>query len=411
MEVPLAGTGNMDIFNVSTDNLFTLSSQKTAQRENLALRALNLGLEQFSAKQYDLAITSFKRAISMAPRADSALNAYDYMARAHLTQGDAQTAINSYLKALKISPARDDLHIQLGKIYTTEARFDEAKAEYELAVKNNPSAANRYALGQGYLGAGQYSDALQQFELVRQQNPKEPFGHFGLGQAYAKQGRLDDAISAFKNAVGIRHDYLEAYSEMGYAYADKGQVDQANSIIATLNTLSPIDNTLANTLIQYIYENTKPKMTATYVSDLFSPFLSTFGPGTSLNALSSYLANASDEHTFAMVFQFDKPMNLASVQNIFNWSITRARGTGRADGYNYDMTLPTTEVVLPSTPLTVYYDQKGRTATVLFNIRQNQTANGTLDPSHINFSFNGKDMVDLSMDESADMYSGFSGFA
>jgi len=401
----------MDIFSVTSDNLFTLSSQNTAQKENTALRALNNGLEQFSAKNYELAITSFQRAISIAPTADSALDALDYMARAQLTQGNVQGAINSYNKALKIAPNRDDMHVQLGKIYTTEGRVDEAREQYQLAVKYNPSSANRYALGQGFLGTGQYSDAIQQFEIVRQQGPKEPFGNFGLGQVYAKQGNQDAAIEAFKNAVSIKQDYLDAYSEMGYAYADNGQVDQANEVISTLYTLSPTDTTLANSLSQYIYEKTQPKMTAAYVSELYTPFLSSQGPKTNLSSMSNYLTNAGDEHTFAMVFQFDKAMNQSSVQNVFNWNIGRAGGSGRADGYNYDMTLPSTEVTLPSTPLAVYYNQSEQTATVLFKIHQNATADGTLDPSHINFSFTGKDVAGLSMDKSADMYSGFSGFA
>lgn len=401
----------MDVFSVTSDNLFTLSSQKTAQKENTALRALNTGLEQFSAKNYELAITSFQRAISMAPTADSALDALDYMARAQLTQGNVQGAIDSYSKALKIAPNRDDMHVQLGKIYTTEGRLDEARDQYQLAVKYNPTSANRYALGQGLLGTGQYSDAAQQFELVRQQGPQEPFGYFGLGQTYAKQGRYEDAIAAFKNAVGIQQDYLDAYSEMGYAYTDNGNIDQANDIVTTLNTLSPGDATLANSLSQFIYEKTQPKMTAAYVSELYTPFLSSQGPRTNLSSMSNYLTNAGDEHTFAMVFQFDKAMDQNSVQNVFNWNIARAGGTGRADGYNYDMTLPATEVTLPSTPLAVYYNQSEQTATVLFTVRQNASADGTLDPSHINFSFTGKDVVGLSLDKSADMYSGFSGFA
>ncbi|MDD5390123.1 MAG: tetratricopeptide repeat protein [Gallionellaceae bacterium] len=401
----------MDLFSVTSDSVFTLSTQNTAQKENLALRALNTGLEQFSAKQYDLAVTSFQRSISMAPTADSALNAYDYMARAQLTQGKTQAAIDSYNKALKIAPNRDDLHVQLGKIYTTQGRVDDARAQYQLAVKYNPSSANRYALGQGLLGAGQYGEAIQQFELVRQKGPKEPYGNFGLGQTYAKQGRYDEAITSFKNAVAIKQDYLEAYSEMGYAYTDSGNIAKANDVVSTLNTLSPGNTTLATNLGQYIFEKTQPKMTAAYVSDLYTPFLASQGPSSKLSSMSNYLTNAGDEHTFAMVFQFDKAMNQNSVQNVFNWNIARAGGTGRGDGYNYDMTLPGTEVTLPSTPLAVYYDQKEQTATVLFRIRQNATANGTLDPSHINFSFTGKDVVGLSMDKSADMFSGYSGFA
>lgn len=408
---PLIEAGNMDIFSVSNDSVFTFSAQNTAQKENFAQRMLSTGLDQFASKQYELAIGNFKRAISMAPRSDAALNAYDYMARAQLTQGDAQGAIETYTKALKIAPDRDDLHMQLGKIFTTQERYDEARDQYELAVKANPSSANRYALGQGYLGAGRLPEAIQQFEQVRQLEPKGPFGNFGLGQAYAKQGNYDAAIDAFMRAISIKPDYLDAYSELGYTYADSGQTELANDIITTLNNLSPTDTSLANSLSQYLYEKARPKMTSAYASEVYTPFLSTLGPRTALSGLSNYLANAGDEHTFAMVFQFNKPMDFSSVENVFNWSIDRATGTGRADGYNYDMMLPDSEVTPPARPLAVYYNQQEQTATVLFTLRQNASANGTLDPSHINFTFNGKDAVGLTMDKSADMYSGFTGFA
>lgn len=401
----------MDVLSTSTDNLFIAAADNSAQKESFAQRSLSTALDQFTSKQYDLAITSFKRAIGMAPTSDTALNAYDYMARAYLAKGDTQSAIDSYTKVLKIAPKRDDLHIQLGHIYTTAGRFDDARGEYELAVKYNPSAANRYSLGQGYLGAGQYSDAIQQFQQVQQLDPKNPYGYYGLGQTYAKQGNQDAAINAFKDAINIKSNYLDAYSEMGYAYVDSGKSDQANGIVTTLNTLSPKDTTLATNLTQYIYEKTKPKMTAAYASDLYTPFLSTLGPGTPVNGMGNYLANAGSEHTYSMVFQFNKPMDQASVEDVSNWSIARASGTGRGDGYNYNMTPPATEVTLLPTPQAVFYKASDQTATVLFKIRQNATANGTLDPSHINFSFNGKDMVGLSMDKSADMYSGFSGFA
>lgn len=401
----------MDIFSVSTDSMFTYSAQQNAQRETNALRALNTGLQQFSARNYESAISSFKRAIRMAPTADSALNAYDYMARAHLTRGETQAGIDAYIQALKIAPNRDDLHSRLGNVYTSQNRFEEARAEYELAVKYNPSAANRYSLGQGFLGAGQYDEAIQQFEQVRRMDAKNPYGYFGLGQTYGKQGKHDEAIAAFKSAIGIQYDYLDAYAEMGYAYTDKGDIERAKDVVSTLNNLSPNDVSLAASLSQYIYEKTQPKMTVAYVSDLYTPFVSTLGPRTSLAGMNSYLANAGAEHTFSMVFQFDKPMSQSSVENVFNWNIARATGSGRADGYNYDMTLPSTEVNIAPTPVGVYYNKNEQTATVLFKIRQNQTADGTLDPSHINFSFNGKDAVGLSMDKSADMYSGFSGFA
>ncbi len=401
----------MEFTGIGAESLFQLSSEKTAKMESFALRALNTGLEQFSSDQYDQAIVNFKRTISMAPRAESALNAYDYMARAQLTKGDTQGAIDSYTKALKLDPSRDDLHMQLGKIYTTEERFDEARDQYALAFKHNPSAANRYALGQGYMGAGQLDEAIQQFDMLRRQDTQEPYGNFGLGQAYSKKGEYDTAIEYFKNAASIQRDYQEAYSEMGYAYADSGDIEQAQEMVTTLKSLSPTDTALADTLSAYIYEKTTPKMTASYVSNTYSPFLSKLGPGTGVNALNTYLAAAGTERNFAMVFQFNKQMDPASVEDVSNWNIARAQGTGRGDGYNYDMGVSSKEASIASSPISVFYDRTQQTATVLFKVRQNDAANATIDPSHINFTFTGKDSQGMSMDKSADMYSGFSGFA
>ncbi|OYY92644.1 MAG: hypothetical protein B7Y41_15270 [Hydrogenophilales bacterium 28-61-23] len=388
--------------------LFGGASNKAAQLGNLALRELDKGLGQFTGKRYELAITSFNRAIRLAPGTDTAINAYDYMARAQLTQGDAEAAIQSYQAALKIDPKRDDLHTQLGNIYTTDQRYSEAVAEYELAVKNNPSAANRYSLGQGYMAAGRLDEAKAQFEMVRQLSPKEEFGDFGLGQVYAKQERYDFAIESFKSAIAIKSDYWNAYSEMGYALADSGDTSQAQEIA---DSLLANDATLASDLNQYIYEKENPKMLAVYANDLYAMFPSTLGPGTLVSGMNVYLQTASSEKTFALVFQFSKQMDAASVENVFNWKIERASGTARGDGYNLDMMLPATEVALPSTPLAVYYDRQNLTASVLFNVKQNDSVTGTIDPSHINFSFSGKDVVGLAMDKSADTYSGFSQFA
>jgi tetratricopeptide (TPR) repeat protein len=395
---------NTAIINV----IFGGASNRSAQLDNLALRELDKGLSQFTGKNYELAIDYFNKAIRLSPGTNPAVNAYDFKARTLLSQGNKQAAIESYQAALKIDPTRDDLHALLGNVYTTEQRFEDAVVSYEQAVTKNPTAANRYSLGQGYLATGRFDEAKVQFEFVRQLSPTEPFGNFGLGLVNARQERFDFAIEAFDAAIAIKSDYWQAYAEKGYALVDSGEPLQALDIAQTLATN---DEALATQLSQYVYEKSQPKMTATYVSPLYPFFTSTQGPGTQLAGLNAYLNTANAQLTFSMVFQFSKPMDATSVENLSNWSIARATGTGRGDGYNLDMQLKDTEVTLPAQPQAVYYDQKELTATVLFNLRQNDTVTATIDPSHINFTFTGKDSLGVSMDKSADMYSGFSSFA
>ena len=49
------------------------------------------------------------------------------------------------------------------------------------------------------------------------------------------------------------------------------------------------------------------------------------------------------------------------------------------------------------------------TATVFFSVNQNSTADGTIDPEHIVFSFSGIDADGNEMDEDYDQYMGFCG--
>jgi hypothetical protein len=76
--------------------------------------------------------------------------------------------------------------------------------------------------------------------------------------------------------------------------------------------------------------------------------------------------------------------------------------------YNNGIAAPSTEVNLPLFPSDIYYDEKGMKATVRFTLTQNSTADGTIDPSHMVFSFNGEDADGNKMDENYDQFMGFS---
>ncbi len=396
----------MDVFSVSADSLFPIASEQNAQREQFAMRFLQKGLEEYTAKNYDAAILSFRQAVGLAPQSEVAVNAYTYVAQSYMKQDKTEAAIDTYKTLQRLDPSRDTTHTALGNLYYAKDRFTEASAEYAQAARINPSSANLYAVGQGYLATGQAEAALRLFATIRQQEPTQPQGAFGMGQAYAKLGRYDEAIATFKSAIGLKKDYWGAYLEMGYAYTDSGDVEKANEIASKLQGG---DTALAALLTQYIYEKSKPRMVSATANDSFPMFLTALGPGTQVADLGNYLSGPGDEQLFALNFLFSKAMDRLSVENTLNWSISRAVGSGLGDGY-YTHT-PDTEVTLPAHPYAVYYDTTKQTATVLFKVRQNDTANGTINPAHINFAFKGVDDFGLSMDPGADVYSGYSGFA
>jgi hypothetical protein len=133
--------------------------------------------------------------------------------------------------------------------------------------------------------------------------------------------------------------------------------------------------------------------------------------GTKVSALDAYLANANASKTFTMVFQFSKEMDKASVENLLNWKIGRTTGANPGQAYNFGLPVPATEIRMQPYPAYVSYDSKAWTATVSFRIQQNGAADGTIDPSHIQFTFLGKDQFGVVMDPENDQFTGFSGIA
>lgn len=397
-----------DIFNVSTDTIFAASLSQYAQLEDIARRTLERGLKAFTDEDYTTAIAAFRQVTGMVPSTETGINAYQYMAKSYLNQGDSQAAIETFKKAIGAAPSRDDLRVSLGNLYYSEERYAEARAEYEQAVKLNPGAANRYSLGQGYMAEGQYDQAEAQFNQARTLAPNEPQNYHALGQLYAKQGRQDAALAALDQAIRIDKEYWDAYTEKGYIYADMGDMDQAQAMVAALKDKN---GTLADILSAYISDRTAPQMTEVLDTKRTDFFLSLLGPKTSVSLLGDKLTQPGGEQTLSMVFQFSKPMDLNSVQNVTNWRIERDPMESVIPGYNFGLPIPDTEVNLPVMPSAVYYDSTNMTATVLFTLRQNEAGNGTIDPSHVRFTFLGTDADGLSMDPDADQYTGFSGFA
>jgi Flp pilus assembly protein TadD len=396
----------MSLFDaVSSSDLFTATSQRSAQLESLAGNALKSAIDKYMSKDYKGAVRDFQRSIGLAPNSANSVDAANYMAQAHLQLGDTENAIRAYKTGIRLNPYRDDTHIQLANLYFSEGRQEEAVKEYNEAVHLNPSAGNYYSLGQGYLGTGQYGAAETQFSKVISLQPQDPAGYYGLGQAYSQQERYEDALSQFEMAILKDGKFYNAYAEMGYAYADMGMMDEAQAQVDFLENANP---SLASSVSRYMYKVDSPKI-------LYAPSESTFGysltNNTSLAALDSYLVTADASKTFSMIFQFDKQMDRESVESRANWQISRSAQSGPGQAYNFNLPVPETEVTPHPIPENVYWDETKFMATVTFRITQNSTADGTIDPSHIEFKFSGEDLYGNSMDADFDQFMGFSGVA
>jgi tetratricopeptide (TPR) repeat protein len=387
-----------------TDKLFSAVGSQWAGLETLANQALSGGIDKYQKKDYEGAAKDFKRAFGLSPRSSFAYEATKYASISYQAIGQTDKAIAAYKQAIKVNSTDDRLQLDIGNLYFAQERYGEAIEAYEEAVRLYDDSTNRFSLGQAYLKTGRYSDAENQFErIVRRGGLESRNGYYGLGLTNRAQKKYDEAIAQFERALSKDRDFTSAYSEMGYTYADAGDLDMAEKIRDGLAHKNPAE---ADTLNNYIGKMTKPQIVFAYADSSFKYYLK---PKSQLSALDDYLGNAGASKTVAIKFQFNKEMKRDEVENIFNWTIKRSSESAPGMRYNNGLRVPSTEVNLAVYPIDVYYDETSLTATLRFDIAQNATADGTIDPSHMVFAYSGQDADGNRMDPKHDQFMGFSG--
>ena len=382
--------------------LFDALLQQQNGMETLSNQFLQTGIDHYLNEDYEKAAKSFEAAVSLAPYSAYNVESSQYLVQTYLKLEETDKAIETYQAAIQRNPDQDSLRASLGQLYYSEARYEEAAEQYRSAVQVNPSATNRYSYGEALLKIENYSEAENQFNQVKRLDPDSYAGDYGLGKMFAQDEQYNKAIEHFEKALELEPTFYDALAEIGYTYADMGEIEKARDVEEDLGKL---DEDLALTLKYYIDEKEPPKIAFAFATSSF-PYTSP--KAFQVAAIDSYLENAGAEVSMTMEFLFTKEMDPASIENRFNWNISRASSANIAETYNFGDEIPSTEISLELYPDYVIYDKDSLTATVGFTIRQNETADGTIDPSHIVFKFDGEDIYGVTMDQDGDEYSGFS---
>ncbi|UCG08060.1 MAG: tetratricopeptide repeat protein [Desulfobacterales bacterium] len=381
--------------------IFSVLAGQRAQMSAMANNAIGAGIDKYQKGDYKSAIIDFKRSIALDPQSAYAAEAANYMALAYLKLDQDEEAVEAYKTSTRLNPFRDDTHIKLGNLYLDLNRLPESETEYKEAVRLNPDVNNYYALGNFYLQTQRYNEAETQFQTILSLSQHGGKGNYGLGMVYSQQGRYEKAIDQFKESIRLTPDFAYGYLDLGYAYADAGQIDEA---VKQMEILEKMDPALADMLSRHLYKAEAPRIEFASSQSTFPYY---FGPYTPLSALDTYLLNANTSRPFTVVFQFSKEMDRSSVENRFNWNISRSSQGGPGQAYYFGQDVPQTEVTLSPFPELVVYDEDNFRATVTFRIYQNAAADGTLDPSHLVFKFSGEDVFGNPMDSKADEFCDF----
>jgi len=113
-------------------------------------------------------------------------------------------AIRRFKNAVAIDPHETDAHFQLGRIALEQGRLNDAiehfRTVYEQDEKHNSSEILR-ELGELYVAAGQFQDALERLDVYIERRPYDPEGLYFDGFAREKTGDVPGARDMYARAV------------------------------------------------------------------------------------------------------------------------------------------------------------------------------------------------------------------
>lgn len=241
----------------------------------------SLGLAYQHLGQLDQAMAAYQQALALQP-CDA--NTHNLLGELYQKLGKAEEALQEYQAAAQYAPDDFTAWHALGQILEKRGEMDEAKAAYEKAValaesylQQNPrdaavtsmvglmylllgktpqaipmlekaatlqpNADNHYALGNAYYEAGQFDEALAEYQAALAADPKHFDSAVRLGDTYEKLGRTDEAIAAYRQALAFKDD-ADVHAYLGMLLAKQGRTAEAEAEYQA--SLRLADNALAH---------------------------------------------------------------------------------------------------------------------------------------------------------------------
>ena len=172
-----------------------------------------------------------------------------------------------YLRhALSIYPEYADVHVEMGRVFDRQRKYDSAEYHDVLALRLNPinfTATNN--LGSVYLTSGKYPQAIGMFKKALELNPNFKFPYINLARTYVQLKQFDSAIMNYRMMLTFEPNSVEGLQGLGIAFFQSQRFDSAEYYFNQVLQRAPDEPTTVNYL-SATYFNTKnyPKAIALY---------------------------------------------------------------------------------------------------------------------------------------------------
>jgi Flp pilus assembly protein TadD len=143
-------------------------------------------------------------------------------------KGDADDAIQHYVRALSYSPDFYPAHNNLGSLYLGKSDLKSAEAQFREAVRLEQNDAQGYFnLSNVLMLTSRIPEAESTLTAGLQRRPDSAFGNFLQGCLYEKAGKLAEAESSLQNALRLDSKMPQAYLKLVNLYLKQNRREDA----------------------------------------------------------------------------------------------------------------------------------------------------------------------------------------
>jgi tetratricopeptide (TPR) repeat protein len=159
---------------------------------------------------------------------EGAIAGFNEKASEYLSAGNAKAAVQSYEKALRLSPRDAKLHYNLSLAFDRLGDFASERKELAKTVELDPNlAVAQNQLGLVALRSGQQAVAETLFKGTLAIDPSFSEAQSNLGIVYSQQGKNAEASALFQQAIKNDPKYAKAYVNLGLLMAQQGAFAEA----------------------------------------------------------------------------------------------------------------------------------------------------------------------------------------
>ena len=170
------------------------------------------------------------------------IDAYFKLGELHHQQGDIDTAVGYFKRALELNPALADRFIGQGQRAFDEENYQDAIEPLNIHLLLFPEDVSAtYLLGQSYEASGDADSAITFYERTLTLDPQRPDVLFKMVHIYRGREAYQQAVDTLKRLIAIAPETTEAHYLLALSYLSLKQPNDALPAFLETIRLNPDD--------------------------------------------------------------------------------------------------------------------------------------------------------------------------